>query len=272
MAATTLARVADGTRTVLSWRRFIGLCLVWCPTSVVARALTGPRLPQVIMKRWCEGIVRDVGIEIVAEGLHGLVGRPAVIVANHQSVLDVPVLGALLGSLDYRWVAKKSLFHVPLVGWHLWACGHIPVDRARGGNLSRMQERVEAVLGQGGSVVFFPEGTRSADGALQAFRHGAFACAVKAGVPVLPVVLDGTHALMEKGSLELPRGTRRRVRVRVLERIDVPTAGDPKAQADALADQARRVMVAALDELRGGPGRAERPPGASPRPPTRGPW
>ncbi len=95
---------------------------------------------------------------------------------------------------------------------------------------------------------------------------------MKAGVPVLPVVLDGTHALMEKGSLELPRGTRRRVRVRVLERIDVPAAGDPKAQADALADQARRVMVAALDELRGGPGRAEQPPGASPRPPTRGPW
>lgn len=250
-------RVADGTRTVLSWRRFIGLCLLWCPTSVVARGLTGPRLSQGIMKRWCEGIVRDVGIDIVAEDLHKLAGPPSVIVVNHASVLDIPVIGSLIGEIDYRWVAKKSLFRVPLVGWHLWACGHIPVDRSRGGNLSRMQERVEQVLGEGGSVVFFPEGTRSPDGALEGFRAGAFISAVQAGVPVLPIVLDGTHSLMVKGSLELPRSTHKRVRVRVLDRVELPTAGDAKDRAEALRDEARRRMVAALDELRGGAGRAE---------------
>lgn len=257
MTTNTLARLADGTRTVLSWRRFIGLSLLWCPTSVVARALTGPRLPQAIMRRWCEGIVRDVGIDIVAEDLHKLAGPPSVIVANHASVLDIPVIGSLLGDLDYRWVAKKQLFSVPLVGWHLWACGHIPVDRARGGNLARMQERVEAVLGQGGSVVFFPEGTRSPDGALERFRGGAFISAAQAGVPVLPLVLDGTSSLMVKGSLELPRGTHRRVRVRVLDRIEPPTAGDVEERAELLRHEARRRMVTALDELRGGPGRAE---------------
>lgn len=262
MTTTTLTRVADGTRTVLSWRRFIGLCLVWCPTSVVTRALAGPRLPQAIMKRWCEGIVRDVGIDIVAEDLHKLAGPPSVIVVNHASALDIPVIGSLLGDLDYRWVAKKQLFSVPLVGWHLWACGHIPVDRVRGGNLSRMQERVEEVLGQGGSVVFFPEGTRSPDGALRDFRGGAFISAAQAGVPVLPVVLDGTSSLMVKGSLEFPRGTHKRVRVRVLDRIGPLTSGpltsgDAKARAELLRHEARRRMVTALDELRGGPGRAE---------------
>lgn len=257
MTTHTFARVVEGTHTVLSWRRFIGLCLVWCPTSVMARTLTGPRVPQGIMKHWCEAIVRDVGIEIVAEGLHELAGGPAVIVANHASLLDVPVLGSLLGDLDYRWVAKRSLFRVPLVGWHLWACGHIPVDRGRGGNLSRVQDRVEEVLGHGGSVVFFPEGTRSPDGALQGFRSGAFIGAVQAGVPVLPIVLDGTHALMVKGSLAFPRGTQKRVRVRVLGRIEAPAVGDVTARAQALRDATRRAMVTALDELRGGPGRAE---------------
>lgn len=253
-----LAKVTDGTRTVLSWRRFIGLCLLYCPSSVVARALTGPQLPQTIMRKWCEGIVRDVGIEIVAEGVEKVAGQPSVIVVNHASLLDIPVVGSLL-DIDYRWVAKKQLFRVPLVGWHLWACGHIPVDRGKGGNLDRMQQQVERVLEQGASVLFFPEGTRSPDGALKRFRAGAFACAVRAGVPVLPIVLDGTEKLMTKGSLEFPRGSHKPVHVRVLDRVAAVEQGDPKARADALREATRRRMVEALDGLRGGAGLAERP-------------
>ena len=264
MSTNPLSKVIDGTRTVMSWRGFIGLCLVYCSSSVVARWLTGPKLSQIIMRRWCEGIVRDVGIEIVAQGVEKVAGRPCVIVANHASLLDIPVIGSLL-DIDYRWVAKKQLFYVPLVGWHLWACGHIPVDRKRAGNLERMQQMVEAVLAGGGSVVFFPEGTRSPDGGLKAFRSGAFACAVEAGAPVLPIVVDGTHELLVKGSLEFPRGANRRVRVRVLDRIEVPQSSAPKgsdehtAAVESVRDEVRRRMVDALDELRGGPGRAEQP-------------
>lgn len=253
-----LAKVTDGTRTVLSWRRFIGLCFVYCPSSVVARAITGPKLPQTIMRKWCEGIVRDVGIEVVARGVEKIAGTPSVIVVNHASLLDIPVVGSLL-DVDYRWVAKRQLFRVPLVGWHLWACGHIPVDRAKGGNLERMQEQVERVLAQGASVLFFPEGTRSPDGALKRFRAGAFACAVRAGVPVLPIVLDGTEKLMTKGSLEFPKGSNKQVRVQVLDRVAVTAEGDDKARAEALREATRRRMVEALDELRGGPGLAETP-------------
>lgn len=253
-----LAKVADGTRVALSWRRFIGRCLVYCPSSVVARAVTGPRLPQAIMRRWCDGIVRDVGIEVIAEGIEKIPDTPSVIVVNHASLLDVPVVGSLL-DIDYRWVAKKQLFQMPLVGWHLWACGHIPVDRGRAGNLQRMQARAERVMEQGASVLFFPEGTRSSDGALKRFRAGAFACAVKAGVPVLPIVLDGTEQLLTKGSLRYPRAANKRVRVRVLDRVIATAAGDDKARADGLRDATRRRMVEALDGLRGGPGRAEQP-------------
>ena len=254
---TALARVAEGTSTVLSWRRFVGLCLVYCPSSVVARAVTGPAIPQVIMRRWCEGIVRDVGIEVVAEGIEKIGRQPSVIVVNHASLLDVPVVGALL-DIDYRWVAKSQLFKVPLVGWHLWACGHIAVDRKRRGNLERMQQQVEQVIADGGSVLFFPEGTRSPDGALRPFKAGAFVSAVAAGVPVLPIVLDGTERLMTKGSLQFPRGSNKRVRVRVLDRVQLPTGGgDPKERAGEFAERVRERMVEALDELRGGPGRAE---------------
>lgn len=258
MRSSPLAKVADGTRTVLSWRRFIGLCLVWCPSSVVTRALTGPKLPQTIMRRWCEGVVGDVGIDIAAEGLDKVAGRPSVVVVNHCSLLDIPVVGSLL-DIDYRWVAKKQLFRVPLVGWHLWACGHIPVDRGKRGNLERMQQQIERVLAEGASVVFFAEGTRSPDGALQAFRAGAFMAAVTAGVPVLPIVVDGTEKLLVKGSLKFPRGSNKRVRVRVLDRIEAPAGGELRARAEALRDRTRARMIEGLDALRGGPGRAERP-------------
>ncbi|MEM9454669.1 MAG: lysophospholipid acyltransferase family protein [Myxococcota bacterium] len=257
-----LHQVAEGARTVLSWRRFIAMCLVYCPTSLAARALIGPALPQAIMRKWCEAIVRDVGIDITAEGLHKIAGRPSVIVANHSSLLDIPVLGSQL-EIDYRWVAKKQLFDVPLVGWHLRACGHIAVDRGKGGNLGRMQQQIEQVLGDGGSVVFFPEGTRSSDGALQRFRAGAFITAVKAGAPVLPVVLDGVEQLLVKGSLKFPRGSNKRVRLRVLDRIEVPEGGageaDVRARAERLRDMTRARMVEGLDALRGGAGRAEQP-------------
>lgn len=258
MSTTPLHKVADGTRTVLSWRRFIGRCLVYCPSSVVARALTGPKLPQSIMRRWCQSIVRDVGIDIEAEGLERIRGRPSVIVANHCSLLDIPVIGSLL-DMDYRWVAKKQLFRVPLVGWHLWACGHIPVDRGKGGNLERMQRQIEQVLSEGGSVVFFAEGTRSSDGAMQRFRAGAFIAAVEAGVPVLPIVVDGTEQLLVKGSLQFPRATNKRVRVRVLDRVEAPAQGELRARAEQLRDRTRARMVEGLDALRGGPGRAEQP-------------
>jgi len=255
---TALAKVSDGTRTVLSWRRFIGLCLVYCPTSVVARALTGPKISQDIMRRWCEGIVRDVDIQIAAEGLEKVSAEPSVIVINHASLLDIPVVGSLL-DIDYRWVAKRQLFRVPLVGWHLWACGHIAVDRGKGGNLERMQQQVDRVLEGGGSVVFFPEGTRSADGALKKFRGGAFISAVKAGAPVLPIVLDGTEQLLEKGSLKFPRGSHKTVQVRVLDRVEAPSDGTIDERANALREATRACMVEGLDGLRGGSGLAERP-------------
>ncbi len=254
----TLIKIADGARVAMSWRRFIGMSLVYCPTSVVARALTGPRVPQGMLRHWCQNIVRQVEIDIAPEGLERVAGEPSIIVANHASLLDIPVIGSQL-RLDYRWVAKRSLFRVPLIGWHLWACGHIAIDRKKGGNLERVQQQVEQVLAQGGSVLFFPEGTRSPDGALRAFKAGAFASAVRAGVPVLPIVADGTEKLLVKGSLRFPQGAHKRVRLRVLPRVPVPPGDDDQARIDALRDEVRRRMVEALDDLRGHPGAAERP-------------
>lgn len=256
-----LAQIGQTTRDVLSWRRFLAHTVVYCSTSVAARFTVGQKTSQKLMKGWCAGVVRQVGIDILAEGTERMVpGHPRVIVANHLSALDIPVIGAVM-DIDYRWVAKRSLFFMPFIGWHLWASGHISIDRKRAGNLERMQARVRETFDEGGSVVFFAEGTRSRDGALQKFKNGAFATAVTEGVPVLPLVVDGTERLLTKGSIAFPTAGEKKVRLRVLDAIapDPASSGEFAPRVKSLRDRTRRAMVEALDEMRGGPGMAERP-------------
>ncbi|MEM6997151.1 MAG: lysophospholipid acyltransferase family protein [Myxococcota bacterium] len=253
-----LARVTTKVREAAQWRGLITSAAAWCTASVIGR-VGGEHISQVATRRFSESAMRRLGIDLVAEGVHKVApAAPCVIVANHLSQLDIPVLGALLSDVEYRWVFKRELFRVPFVGWHLWAAGHIAVDRARGGNLTRMNAQIDEVFARGMSVMFFPEGTRSADGALARFRAGAFIAAVRAGVPVLPIVMDGTERLLKKGSMALPSG-RNTVRVAVLDPVAPPPGNEPEARVAALSADVRQRMCAALDALRGSPGAAERP-------------
>jgi 1-acyl-sn-glycerol-3-phosphate acyltransferase len=254
-----LVRIGRTTRDVLSWRRFIAHTMFYCTSSTVSRFFVGKRFPQKLMREWCAGVVRQVGIVIDAEDLDLLPrDTPRVLVVNHLSALDIPVIGSQM-TCDYRWVAKRSLFRMPFIGWHLWACGHIPVDRKRVGNLNRMNERIRDVLAEGGSVLFFAEGTRSRDGALGRFKNGAFATAVREGVPVVPIVIDGTERLLTKGSIAFPRGQQKVVRMRVLREIVPQAEGEFDDRVDDLRTRTRAAMVSVLDEWRGATGAAERP-------------
>jgi 1-acyl-sn-glycerol-3-phosphate acyltransferase len=129
----------------------------------------------------------------------GIDSRPFVVVANHQSSAD-PFLLALL-PWDMRWVAKVELFRKPLVGWLLHLGGDIPLHRGESASVKAMMEQCRVTLAAGVSVMFFPEGTRSPDGRLQAFKDGAFRLAIETGTPVLPVVVQGTRACRPKGNL-----------------------------------------------------------------------
>src|SRR5205807_1701919 len=86
-------------------------------------------------------------------------------------------------------------------GWFLWRAGHIPIDRERARSALANLNRAAAKLREGYSMVIFPEGTRSADGALQAFKSGGFKLALKAGVPIVPVTIIGTYHILRRDSL-----------------------------------------------------------------------
>ncbi len=209
------------------------------------------------MRRYFESVLRQLNVRVEARGIDKVARHaPCVLAANHNSLLDVPCVGAVL-EVDYRWVSKKEIFSVPFVGWHLRACGHLWVDRRRGDNTRRLAGEFRRVLGEGASILVFPEGTRSEDGALQPFRRGAFVTAVAEQVPVLPIAIDGTEHLMQKGSFRLPGAEAEQVvGVRVMDPVFPPLGGDVEASVLAVRDACHTALARGLDGLRGRSGAA----------------
>lgn len=136
--------------------------------------------------------VRVIGRERLYE--HG----PAVIVANHLSLLDILVLFRLQS--HFKWVSKIENFRVPVIGWNMRLCDYIPLRRGDKQSTLAMFRQCDRALAGGSSILMFPEGTRSASGRLRAFNSGAFQIAARNRVPLQPIVLRGTaEALPKRG-------------------------------------------------------------------------
>jgi 1-acyl-sn-glycerol-3-phosphate acyltransferase len=132
--------------------------------------------------------------------------RVYVMVANHQSGLDILVLFKL--HRHFKWVAKKSLFIIPFIGWNMALNGYIPIERGRGRSKLQMMDKAAASIRKGNSVIMFPEGTRSPDGRLQTYKTGAFRLALETHSPILPVIIKGTYHAIKKGGLLVHRNDR----------------------------------------------------------------
>ena len=170
--------------------------------------------------------------------------RPFVVVSNHQSNADIPVVSRL--PWEMKWVAKRALFDVPLLGWEMRLAGDIPVDRRDPNSRATVLVRARAALARRCSVMFFAEGTRSRDGRVRAFQDGAFRLAVETQTPVLPVALDGTmNALPTQGWL-FGRAT---CRVHVFAPVE--TAGLTVADVPALRERVRQTIVDQVAAWRG---------------------
>ena len=117
-------------------------------------------------------------------------------VANHLSLLDILVLFRLF--YDFKWVSKAEIFKVPAIGWNMRMNRYIALKRGDRDSVVEMLARCRQTLAQGSSVMMFPEGTRSADGQMRAFKTGAFELAVEAQVPIVPIAIQGTGNALPK--------------------------------------------------------------------------
>ncbi len=168
-----------------------------------------------------------------------------VIVPNHQSLLDIVFFNMLRHRL--RWVSKKEIFRVPLVGWEMRMVKYIELVRGNKSSVIKMMEECVKSLKEGISIVIFPEGTRSLNGAIGKFKTGAFQIAIKTDKPLLPVLIDGTGEIMPKKGGIIFRN-RRVVRIRVLDPIFPGQFGT--GNPEELAARVQALMVTAMDELR----------------------
>jgi 1-acyl-sn-glycerol-3-phosphate acyltransferase len=141
------------------------------------------------------------GIRVRVEGQENLdPSRTYIFVGNHTSQTDIWTFQGYIPH-DFRWIAKKELFAIPIFGAAMRAVDFISIDRSRGRQAVKSLNDAANRIAEGTSVLIFPEGTRSPDGHLQPFKTGAIMLAIKAGVPVVPVGFNGTHQVLPKGSL-----------------------------------------------------------------------
>lgn len=198
----SMRALASAVRSILLWFTSAALVVLWVP--FVTGAWLIDRDP---MKRRTGRTFRGLGVALAR--LHRArlhfrredlpdPKRSYVVVSNHQSLADIPVLCHL--PWEMKWLAKAELFRLPLVGWMMRLAADIPVERGRRAKAADALRRASRALASGCSIMVFPEGTRSPDGRVAPFSDGAFHLALRAGVPVLPVAVDGSGRCLRRGS------------------------------------------------------------------------
>lgn len=186
---------------------FVSSCVVFFTGALVLFVLTLPfdpngRILHFYSCVWAQTYLLNPLWRLSFEGREHVPSRSAaVLVANHVSILDILVLYRLFR--PFKWVAKASLLRVPFIGWNMVLNRHVAVRRGDPRSIGKMMEACERWLDRGVPVMLFPEGTRSRNGSLLPFKDGAFRLATKKGVPVIPIVVAGTEAILPKNGLRV---------------------------------------------------------------------
>lgn len=225
-------------------------CKIFIPIFVVATIILGflssifalldrsGHLSHLFARYWSRFVFWGVGIHVTMTGTEHIPKDTAVIfAANHQSTMDIPAMFGYL-PVDFRIMAKKILFQIPFLGWHLYLAGNIAIDRKNPKKAFRGVLQATSVIKKGVSLLVFMEGTRTRDGKLHRFKRGSFTLARKLGAPILPVAIQGTFDLMPAGSWTSRGGP---VEIKILEPIPV----SPDSAPGVLSAQVRAQLLAA---------------------------
>ena len=166
---------------------------------------------------------------------------PAVIVANHLSLVDILVLFRL--NTHFKWVSKQENFRVPLIGWNMTLCGYIPLRRGNASSVRAMMRECDRALSEGSSIIMFPEGTRSGTGRLRSFKPGAFQIAERNRVPIQPIVVRGTAEVLPKRGFVLQG--RHPISIEVLDPISADEVA--KTPPEEMMETVRAIFLEALE-------------------------
>jgi 1-acyl-sn-glycerol-3-phosphate acyltransferase len=247
-----MSRLWQTVLSIWAWVVLVTCVLVWFPLMAVLRLVTAP----FDRGRYAVGyLFRQIPVVVAvlnplwrfrrAGTMPADPRRPYVVVSNHESFVDILLISHL--PWEMKWLSKAELFRVPVLGWMMQLAGDIPIQRGFGPSAVEAIARCREALANRVSVMIFPEGTRSTTADLLPFKDGAFRLAIDAGVPILPLVVQGTSTALRKHDWRFGRST---AVVQVLEPIE--TTGLTPADVPALKDRVRTLIVQARDTLAAG--------------------
>lgn len=226
--------------------------LVTCggiPFALLLRVVSGSaHLPlRMAAVYWAPVLLHGAGARLRIDGVERVDwSRPCVLVVNHQSMIDPCVLFRAV-PVPLRFVLKAEMARVPFVGRYARAMGMVFLDRSARRSALRSLEQAASIVRAGGSVCVFPEGTRSHDGGIGRFKPGAFQIALAAGVPVVPVAIAGSGAVLPPSGFAVRPGV---IRLRFGTPLALPE-GEAHTARDVLAQQAEHAVAGLLQALRG---------------------
>ncbi len=169
--------------------------------------------------------------------------RPHIFMANHQSDFDILIVLAHIPG-QFRWIAKKELFKIPLFGRAMRNAGYIEIDRQNHEQALQSLREAAAKIREGKSVVTFPEGTRSKDGTVKSFKQGMFHLAIESGVPIVPITIIGAGEIMPKRSLNVKPG-----RITMVIDRPVEVGGYTKESRAELIERVRGIIIGNLERF-----------------------
>jgi 1-acyl-sn-glycerol-3-phosphate acyltransferase len=243
--------VGTKTRTVAlqqgAWLAFNALQLAftllwtagWICLALLVRLMGAQRVPLRMAARcWAPGLLGGAGARLQVDGLeHVDWSQPLVLVANHQSIIDVCALFRAVPT-PLRFVLKQEMTRVPFVGWYARRMGMVFIERGTArSSPQRLREAVQLVRG-GAQLCGFPEGTRSRDGSVGPFKAGVLQVAIAAGVPVVPVAITGSGAVLPAAGFQVRPGT-----IKVRFGTPIVTTGLHNEDRNALARRARDAVI-----------------------------
>ncbi len=221
---------------------YIPWLVLWTAFSFFGVVLIAP-FSRRYASRWC-GRMWGRGLMYLVPSRIRVIGetrldqsQPYIVVSNHLSLMDIPILYGWL-KLDLKWVLKKELRKVPFIGGGCALLGHIFLDRSDREASIRQLKQVRGELQPGTSILFFAEGTRSRDGTLQGFKKGAFQMAKDLDIAVLPITIRGSDTILPPDGMRLRPGSARMI-------IHPPIAADLVAgmSCEELRDTTRKIIA-----------------------------
>lgn len=180
-------------------------------------------------------------VEVIGKE-HVLMDKPQIFMANHQSDIDILIVLAHIPG-QFRWIAKKELFKIPVFGKAMKNAGYIEIDRQNHEKALKSLDEAAEKIREGKSVVTFPEGTRSKDGTIRPFKQGMFHLAIQARVPIIPISIIGAHEIMPKRTLAVRPG-----RVTMVIDRPVEVSGYTIETRGELIERVRNIIIRNIED------------------------